>query len=594
MKKRILAFMLSVALLATLQVFASAEEEKAVAAAGGTVTINYNIGKNQLPVTVLILPEITETGANVTEAKLAAVTELSGLKSLPVTYLKTVKTNEEGMLIHTCKVRADLPTGAAHVYISYLGSEKWIKLGEFEHVKSGDIDNLLGWFNDGTVSYQDAIKWDEEGKDESAAVKILRKSAADVDRYLALGKNQADFCEILESKKPESGFEITSLVDLFNESLAWMELYLEEETLNIIEKYNAKYWSLPIAETDDFSGLSEDEQTRILSEVKEGKYSDKEKLSADFTEELALSMFRLAETREDLEEVIAESGKYESYYKEIRELLDEADLSTYDKTKVLNEVLGGNSSCESLEGAKELFENAIEEIEDDSSSGGSSGGSGGGGYKNSGAVSVSKSSGGGSLPSGNAESAPSQPKSGFSDVNDDNWAADYVKRLSDKKVISGVGDGKFAPELSVKRQDFVKILIGALEIEEAEAENEFSDVADDSYYASFVMTAVSNGLISGTGDGAFGVDLNMSREDAAVIMSRALKMYGKEVTGQPVEFTDGENISDYAKEAVALVSGAGIFAGDDEGRFNPKEELSRAQACAILCRLADMVKGGIA
>ena len=55
-------------------------------------------------------------------------------------------------------------------------------------------------------------------------------------------------------------------------------------------------------------------------------------------------------------------------------------------------------------------------------------------------------------------------------------------------------------------------------------------------------------------------------------------------------FNDDAQVSDYAKDAIKKVSAIGIFGGDDLGNFNPKGSLTRAEACAILCRLADAVK----
>ena len=105
------------------------------------------------------------------------------------------------------------------------------------------------------------------------------------------------------------------------------------------------------------------------------------------------------------------------------------------------------------------------------------------------------------------------------------------------------------------------------------------------------MTAFENGFISGIGDGAFGVGSNLKREDAAVIMARVLESYGVKSLQAGKTFNDDAQISSYAKEAVKKVSAAGIFGGDNLGNFNPKGSLSRAEACAILCRLADSVKG---
>ena len=149
----------------------------------------------------------------------------------------------------------------------------------------------------------------------------------------------------------------------------------------------------------------------------------------------------------------------------------------------------------------------------------------------------------------------------------------------------------FAPQDLVSRQDFVKILVNALDIELTDTKTVFNDVESGAYYEAYVMSAFEKGLVSGIEANCFGVGQNIRREDAAVIMSRVLDSYAVQGTGKQIEFGDGESVADYAKDAVAKVSAAEVFGGDDMGNFNPKANLTRAEACAIICRLADRIKG---
>lgn len=608
MKRKLIALCLSIVLsLCTLPFAAFAENS--VQGAGGVVTINYTVGKANTPVVVVILPQILESEEDVTATKMEALkTDLTALETLPVAFAKIVKTNESGVLDHTCTVNSSLPTGLAYVYISYLGAENWVQAGTFEHKSYGDIDRLLGWFNDGETAYESAILWDEEGREDDletledeaiSAVYILRDSAARVDDYDELEENKGTFCEILSGKKPEGGFEtIADLVKLFNESIAWMELRLSGNTLTVLNTYDGtasgKYWDLPLAETDDFSNLSSAEQTRMLTNIKTGGYTDKTTLASDFADDLALSVFRDARSREDLEALISadEENAYKDYFADIRTILSEAGMDAeekaFERSEVMNDVLLSNVSCESLTDARALFTNALPSEEDPEDPNEDD-------YQNEGSVSVSNRGGGGiGVPKPTKEEEPKEPEKtvGFNDVAKDHWAASYIKRLYDDEVINGTGNGDFSPASPVRRQDFVKILVGALGIEEASAGSTFTDIGSGSYYEPFIMAAVEKGLIFGKNENYFGGIENISREDAAVIMSRALALYGKEGAGESLTFGDGDAVAEYAKEAVAAVSASGIFSGDEQGNFNPKAELSRAEACAILCRLADLAKGG--
>lgn len=591
MVKKIVALCLLIVLsFSTLSFTAIATNS--VSSAGGQVSINYEIGKADTPVIMVVLPPILESETDVTSAKMAALkTDLTALKNMPLAYAKIIKTNSEGVLNHTCMVNSSLPTGLAYVYISYMGAENWILAGSFEHVSSEDITRLLGWFNEGAAPYETIITWDEEGKDGEPsvpAVQILRKSSAKVDAYLTFGTAKSTFCDILSGKKPVDGFSIMNLVSLFNESVAWTELRLLD-TLTVLRNYNGVYWNLPLGEADDFMHLSESEKTRMLTNIKTGGYADGSTLESNFMKELALSMFRDAKTREELESVIDSEGTYSSYFASVRSILSEAALDSYESAEVMNAVLNYNSNCPSLENAAILFTNALP-ADGDADSGFDDD------YSNLGTVGVSNRGGGGmGIAKPKEPEKPTEPEKteGFNDVAKNHWASSYITRLYNEKVINGTGEGKFLPASPIRRQDFVKILIGALGMEQTDSKSTFADVASGNYYEPFIMTAVEKGLIFGVGENSFGGAANISREDAAVIMSRTLKLYGKTEAGEGISFVDFETSSDYAKEAIEFVSGFGIFSGDEQGNFNPKAELSRAEACAILCRLADLVEGGV-
>lgn len=581
--KKIFSLIISACILCTASAAVHAADEN-VSAAGGTVTINYETAKADTPVVVLVIPEKIVDEADVT---LESLSNFEDLDELELAYFKVVKTNSEGTLIHTCKMTSALPTGVAHVYISYLDSEGWIKAGEFEHVKRGDIDTVLGWFNSENADYAQAIVWDEEGKDNQAPIKVLRKSSAKIDEYNALDTNKEEFISVLKSKKPADGFDIVTLTTLFNESLTWMKLRLESDTLSVLAEYNGKIWNIPLSDADDFSKLSAEEQSRILANIKNGKHADKTTMLDDFNKNLALSFFREVDSREELESVISESGTYGSYFEDVRQVLKDADLSDFERLEVLNEVLDSNSTCEKLSDVAEIFEETLPE---ESNSGGGS--SGGGSSTNAGRP-ISVNNRGGSVSLIKTPDASKVTTGSFTDVKMSDWFYDYIERLYKKNVINGTQEGVFSPAESVKRRDFIKILVGALEFETVNKESVFVDVEKGGYYEPFIMTAVENNLIFGTGEGKFGAETNITRQDAAVIIGRVLKMHNTESAEIATPFADKAEISEYALVDVKMAAANRIFSGDENNHFNPKAELSRAEACAVLCRLADLLKGGV-
>ncbi len=597
MKKKILAIVLS-ALLSFALVPAWADEPSNITAVDGNVTISVPVEAEEgTPVLVFMMPAIVESDVDVTEEKVEGLTSKEVLSTLNIEYAAVVNVDANGLVSHSCKVKDNLATGTCHVIFSYLGSEGCYLAATFEHVGKDDMNSLVSAFNAGTAgNCSSIIDEDINGKDGAPAKEILRKSSADVAYYAGLG-DKTEFHSLLYILKGSEDFTLTTLVAAFNETCAWIRLRNEADTLSVLTKYNGEglYWNVDLGADSDFANLSNDEQNKLLAGIKAAKHADKESLEDAFLNAMALAMFREAETREDIIALIAEESDYAEIFAQVREIIADAELDEYNAALMYNDVLDGAAACTTLEEIEELFENLVSEEDDSNVGGGNGGGSSGGG------------SSGGGRPMGSTGGYASGGSTGknlitdntgkltlvlpFDDISDDYWAKAYIEKLYDKGAINGVGDKEFAPAGSVLRQDFVKIMIGALDILTSGNSSIFTDCPDGAYYTPYVMAAYKKGLISGIDDGLFGAGVSIKREDAAVIIDRVLTMYNFEVSEEDISFNDKDSIADYAKDAVVRVAKAGIFNGDEQGNFNPKSDLSRAEACAILCRLAEKVKG---
>lgn len=210
----------------------------------------------------------------------------------------------------------------------------------------------------------------------------------------------------------------------------------------------------------------------------------------------------------------------------------------------------------------------------------STGGSTGGGSGSS--APVSGAGGGGyvapatpSTPS--VPTTPQTPAYPFKDMESSAWAKDAVKALYDSGVIAGRSEGIFAPSENVTRAEFVKLITEGFKIEKGDGEAKFDDVAENAWYAEFIMRAASKGIVSGTGS-AFLPNNQITREDAAVIIARVL---GKE-SSDALTFADAADASDYAKSAVAALTAEKIINGVGDNKFAPKMNLTRAQAAVLI------------
>lgn len=215
------------------------------------------------------------------------------------------------------------------------------------------------------------------------------------------------------------------------------------------------------------------------------------------------------------------------------------------------------------------------------SSGRPSGGSGGGG------ASYSPPVTGVTEPA-----APSNPASepAFLDIDGVPWAAEAIAGLKSKGILDGDGSGNFEPYRTVTREEFLKMLLLTFEIkiDTAKTENPFADCVPGEWYAPYVTAAYEDGIIKGMSDGRFGIGMPITRQDMAVMVYRAAIKYGKTMKeGEGKAFSDAAYISEYATEAIDQLSAAGVFGGDDSGRFHPADDANRAEAAVVMNHLSE-------
>lgn len=173
-----------------------------------------------------------------------------------------------------------------------------------------------------------------------------------------------------------------------------------------------------------------------------------------------------------------------------------------------------------------------------------------------------------------------QKEDKFSDLDSVLWAKDAIEKLADKNIVSGVGDGKFSPESYVKREEFIKMLVLALDIYDENAVCAFDDVKQTDWHYKFIASAVKNGIVMGKTDLTFGTGEYLTREDVAVMLNRCAKSLTDKETD--FAFADGGDISDYAKDAVYKLYANGIINGVGENMFAPKEPCTRAMSAKLI------------
>ena len=209
------------------------------------------------------------------------------------------------------------------------------------------------------------------------------------------------------------------------------------------------------------------------------------------------------------------------------------------------------------------------------SHGGGGGGGGGGSRKPSGSVVLPAAT---PAPSPEIISSTPAPETvlPFEDISADAWYKDYVSVLFEKNIISS--DTRFRPDDGISRAEFIKLLVTAFNIPAVYGTPEFKDCTPGAWYNGYISAAASAGIVNGA-DGMIYPDESVCRQDICVMLERILKLEA-EIS---LEFTDAEDISGYAADAVKKLCAADIISGLSDGRFDPQGKATRAHAAKMIC-----------
>lgn len=168
----------------------------------------------------------------------------------------------------------------------------------------------------------------------------------------------------------------------------------------------------------------------------------------------------------------------------------------------------------------------------------------------------------------------------FKDV-DGHWAQKSIEYGVENGYISGYPDGAFLPEKTVTRAEFSKMINNAVKITSTgNAKADYSDVVTKEWYFTEVKKAENAGYINGYEDGTFRPNNPVTRQEAAVILSRIVLPTSERANIS--SFADGSSIDSWAKDSVLMIASKGYIKGDEKSNFAPKSSLTRAQAAKLI------------
>ena len=181
----------------------------------------------------------------------------------------------------------------------------------------------------------------------------------------------------------------------------------------------------------------------------------------------------------------------------------------------------------------------------------------------------------------------------FTDVDADDWFHDAVTYVYENNMMEGTGETTFAPTMELTRGMIAQVLYNLEGQPDVTAGAGFSDVADGAWYADAVNWAAAQGIVEGYGNGSFGPEDSITREQLAAILYRYAGYKGFDTTqgGMAVrEFSDYDQISDWALEAMDWAVNAQVLSGKGNGVLDPLGTATRAEVAQVLMNFGENVQ----
>ncbi len=173
------------------------------------------------------------------------------------------------------------------------------------------------------------------------------------------------------------------------------------------------------------------------------------------------------------------------------------------------------------------------------------------------------------------------------------WAGDAISDMASRLIVSGGGDGTFKPNSDITRAEFAAIIVMALGLKlPEESEGVFTDVPKKAWYNNSIFVANKYGLIGGYGNGKFGPSDKITREQATVIIAKAMKLAGMntginddELNSILADFGDSGKASAWAKKSMGLCVKTEILSGQSAKMLAPDKKITRAEAAVLVRKL---------
>lgn len=181
------------------------------------------------------------------------------------------------------------------------------------------------------------------------------------------------------------------------------------------------------------------------------------------------------------------------------------------------------------------------------------------------------------------------------DLDTDAWYHEATDFVINKGLMKGIGSKTFDPYGSTTRGELVTMLYRLAGEPKPLGTSAFTDVAEDQWYTDAVIWAANKGIVTGYGDGTFGVEDVVTREQTVAILFRYAKWAGCNVSdlASLLNFVDADEVSEYAEKPFGWAVEEDVIEGKPVSgmklKLDPQGITERVEMAAMLMRFAKLV-----
>ena len=174
----------------------------------------------------------------------------------------------------------------------------------------------------------------------------------------------------------------------------------------------------------------------------------------------------------------------------------------------------------------------------------------------------------------------------FTDVKESDWFFKGVEYVVDKGIMSGVSENEFAPAGKLTRAMLVQMLYNMESRPACDAENAFMDVPVGQWYTDAVIWANDAKIVSGMGEGLFAPNMEITREQMVAMLYNYVKYKGYDVTASAdlSAFADTASVSTWAQPAMQWAVAEGYISGMGDSQLAPQGTATRAEIASVIMR----------